>query len=159
MSATIWVDADACPTAIKQMLYRAASRVKVSLILVANHYFSVPSSPLIRLVQVEKGFDQADGYIEQRVASGDLVITSDIPLAADVIEKGAVVVGFHGQKYTQANIKQRLQMRNFLEQMRNAGEDVGGGPSAFSQADKHQFAQALDAWLNKNTGTHKKGDI
>lgn len=150
MSATIWVDADACPSAIKQMLYRAATREQLPLTLVANHYFSVPSSPLIRLVQVEKGFDQADGYIEQRVAKGDLVVTSDIPLAADVIAKGAIVVGFHGQKYTEANIKQRLQMRNFLEQMRNAGEDVGGGPNAFSQADKHQFAQVLDSWLHKN---------
>ncbi|MFT6311303.1 MAG: hypothetical protein ACJAQS_001674, partial [Porticoccus sp.] len=115
----IWVDADACPVVIKQILFKAAQRTQLPLTLVANQALTTPPSPLIKSVQVEAGFDVADNYIVQQVEVGDLVVTADIPLAADVVEKGAYAINPRGELYTPENIRQRLQMRNFMEEMRN----------------------------------------
>ncbi len=144
----IWVDADACPVVIKEILYRAATRTKVSVTLVANQYLKVPASPYIRAMQVPKGFDVADNEIVRLVESEDLVITSDIPLASEVITKGAHVLTPRGQRLTADNIGARLDMRDFLETMR-AGGIESGGPPAFSNADKQAFANHLDRFITK----------
>ena len=146
MSITIWVDADACPKVIREILFRAAVRVERPLTLVANHSLPVPASPLITSRQVPQGFDVADDYIAAQVEPGDLVITSDIPLAAEVIEKGAGVISPRGEQFTAANIRQRLDMRDFMETMRSTGE-VKGGPAALNDRDKQVFANALDRYL------------
>ncbi len=148
----IWVDADACPRAIKDILYRVATRRGIAVTLVANQHLQVPSSPLIRSVQVPSGFDVADNYIVRQLQAGDLVITADIPLAAEVIQGKAEAINPRGELYTRENIRQRLAMRDFMEQLRNSGE-VSGGPQAFSQSDRQQFANALDRWLARNTRT------
>jgi uncharacterized protein YaiI (UPF0178 family) len=152
MTATvsIWVDADACPRVIRDILFRAAGRVEIPLTLVANHALPVPPSPLINAVQVEQGFDVADNFIVQQVHENDLVITSDIPLAAEVIDKGALVITSRGERYTRNNIRQRLNMRDFMETMRSSME-IGGGPPALGPRDKQAFANALDSYLAKNT--------
>ena len=142
----IWVDADACPRPIKDILYRAAERAGVSLTLVANHALEVPRSPYIRAVQVAGGFDVADDHIAQRVGEGDLVITADIPLAAEVVPRGAVVLSPRGERYTEANIRQRLNMRDFMEGLRETGVNTGG-PAALSQGDRQAFANQLDRFL------------
>ncbi|WP_076537513.1 YaiI/YqxD family protein [Shewanella sp. UCD-KL21] len=148
MTKTIWVDADACPNPVKEMLFRAADRKKVPLILVANQLIRVPASANISVVRVSSGFDEADNYIVEQLNSGDLVITGDIPLAADAIEKGAVVFNPRGDIYTVDNIKQRLTIRDFMEELRSSGVHTAG-PNSFSQADKHAFGQALDKWLSR----------
>ena len=145
---SIWVDADACPKVIREILFRAAQRVAVPLTLVANHALPVPASPLVRMQQVEQGFDVADNVIVQQVAEHDLVITSDIPLAAEVIEKGAHVITSRGERYTRNNIRQRLNMRDFMETMRSSME-VGGGPPALGPKDKQAFGNAMDSYLAK----------
>lgn len=145
---SIWVDADACPKVIREILFRAAIRAEVSLILVANHSLAVPGSPFIKALQVEQGFDVADNYIVQQVQESDLVITSDIPLAAEVIEKGGLVISSRGERYTRNNIRQRLNMRDFMETMRSSMV-VGGGPPALGPRDKQAFANALDSYLAK----------
>ncbi len=142
----IWVDADACPRVIKEILYRAAERVKLPLILVANQPLRTPPSRYIRSVQVGSGFDVADDYILQQLNPGDLLITADIPLAAEAIEKGAVPINPRGELYTPENIRQRLTMRDFMDQMRASGIDTGG-PASFSQADRQAFANQLDRLL------------
>lgn len=142
----IWVDADACPRVIREILFRAAQRVSVPLTLVANHALQIPKSPLIRCLQVEQGFDKADNYIAQQVRENDLVVTSDIPLAAEVIEKGALVISARGERYTRNNVRQRLNMRDFMETMRSSGE-VTGGPPALGQRERQAFANALDQYL------------
>jgi uncharacterized protein YaiI (UPF0178 family) len=139
----IWVDADACPAVIKDILYRAAERWQRSLTLVANQMLRTPPSPLIRAVQVPRGFDVADDYIVEHAAAGDLVITGDIPLAAQVIDKNALVLSPRGERYTPDTIRERLSLRDMMEDLRNAGVDTGG-PAAFSQADRRAFANALD---------------
>lgn len=139
----IWVDADACPVVIKDILYRAASRWQRSLTLVANQMLRTPPSPLIRAVQVPRGFDVADDYIVQHVSAGDLVITGDIPLAAQVLDKSAWVLSPRGERYTADTIRERLSLRDMMEELRSAGIDTGG-PAAFSQADRRAFANALD---------------
>jgi len=144
----IWVDADACPNVIKEILFRAADRVAVTVILVANQAIQVPRSPHIRTVQVMSGFDVADNYIVQQAAPGDLVVTADIPLAAEVIEKGCLALNPRGELYTTDNIRQRLNMRDFMDTMRGSGIDTGG-PPAFSQADRMAFANQLDRILAK----------
>jgi len=149
-SISIWVDADACPRVIREILFKAAVRVEVSLTLVANHVLSVPKSPLIRMHQVEQGFDVADDYIVQQIAADDLVITSDIPLAAEVIEKGGLVISSRGERFTPGNIRQRLNMRDFLDTMRSSGE-VTGGPTALGPRERQAFANALDQYLAKYT--------
>ncbi|WP_445772606.1 YaiI/YqxD family protein [Shewanella sp.] len=148
ISNKIWVDADACPNAVKEMLFRASERKSIQLMLVANQLVKVPVSPLIKMIRVSSGFDEADNYIVEQLSSGDLVITADIPLAAEAIDKGALVLNPRGTVYTTENIKQILTMRDFMEEMRSSGVHTGG-PSSFSQADKHTFAQALDKWLAK----------
>ncbi|MCD9537776.1 YaiI/YqxD family protein [Photobacterium carnosum] len=145
----IWVDADACPNVVKEILFRAADRVKISVTLVANQYIRTPPSPFLRSIQVEQGFDVADNYIVQECEVGDLVITADIPLADELITKGAHALNPRGELYTKDTIKQRLQMRDFMETMRSSGIQTGG-PSALTQADRQNFANKLDAFLAKN---------
>ncbi len=145
----IWVDADACPKVIKEILFRAAERVGIPLILVANQALPIPRSQYIRSVQVAAGFDVADNHIAQHVEANDLVITADIPLAADVIAKGAVALNPRGELYTEANIRQRLTMRDFMDTLRSSGIDTGG-PDSFSQADRRAFANQLDRLLAKS---------
>ncbi|NRA40903.1 MAG: YaiI/YqxD family protein [Pseudomonadales bacterium] len=146
---TIWVDADACPKAIKEVLCKAANRVQLPLIFVANQYLHLPKSTWIQCRQVEQGFDVADDYIVQQVKAGDLVVTQDIPLAAELIAKGAVVINTRGEALDQQNIKQRLNMRDFMETMRASAVEMRGGPAPFSAKDKQQFANALDRYLAK----------
>jgi len=145
---TVWVDADACPNAIKEVLFKAANRTQVPLILVANHYIKVPPSPVIKALQVESGFDVADDYIAAKVEANDLVITSDIPLASEVIEKQGHVITARGDIYDKTNIKQKLNMRDFMDTMRSSGEHHGG-QAAFSAKDKQTFANALDRYLSR----------
>ena len=142
----IWVDADACPGVIKEILYRAAERTQVQVTLVANQYIPTPRSRFIASVQVSQGFDVADNEIVRRLQAGDLVITADIPLAADVIDKGGHALNPRGELYTTDNIRQRLSMRDFMETMRASGIDTGG-PAALSQADRQAFANQLDRFL------------
>ncbi|MDJ0832548.1 MAG: YaiI/YqxD family protein [Gammaproteobacteria bacterium] len=144
----IWVDADACPVAIKEILFRAAMRTKVMLTLIANQQVPVPRSPQIRMIQVSSGFDAADKEIIKRMEPGDLVITSDIPLAAEAIDKDGHVLSPRGERFTRDNIANRLQMRDFLESMRASGVETGG-PAAFSQTDRKAFADQLDKLLAK----------
>ncbi|SFR75648.1 hypothetical protein SAMN05216203_2808 [Marinobacter daqiaonensis] len=145
----IWVDADACPVPIRDILCRAATRWQIDTTFIANHFIRLPPSPWIHARQVPQGFDVADNEIVDQLTTGDLVITQDIPLAAEAIEKGADVFNPRGQAFTRENIRQRLAMRNFMEEMRNAGE-VTGGPSAFSQGDRKAFADQLDRWVQKH---------
>lgn len=143
----IWVDADACPSVIKDILFRAADRTCTELTLIANQSVRVPGSKWIRAVQVPKGFDVADAEIVKRVTQGDLVITSDIPLASEVIDQGAVALSPRGELHTSENIKARLNMRDFLDTMRASGIDTGG-PSVLTQGDRKAFASQLDKWLS-----------
>ena len=145
----IWVDADACPVVVKEILFRAADRTGVQLTLVANQALSTPSSSNINSIQVPHGFDVADDEIVKRIAAGDLVITSDIPLAAEVIEKGGHALSPRGEMHTKENIGARLNMRDFLDTMRSSGVEMSGGPAAFSQRDKQEFANNLDRFLTK----------
>lgn len=142
----IWVDADACPTVIKDILYRAAERKQFELILVANQMLRVPPSKWIRTKQVASGFDVADDFIAQSCEAGDIVITADIPLAADVIKKGGQALSPRGELYTTANIGSRLNMRDFMDTMRSSGEHTGG-PPPLHQRDRMAFANELDKLL------------
>lgn len=148
----IWVDADACPIAVKEVLYRAANRTKVPVTLIANQMLRVPPSPWIRALQVPAGFDVADQRIVQEAEAGDLVITSDIPLASQVIAKGALVLDSRGELMNAHNIEGRLTMRNFMEGLRNSGVDTGG-PSGLSKSDVQAFANQLDRLLAKKSGS------
>lgn len=145
----IWVDADACPKVIKEILFRAAERTQIEVTLIANQHIAKPSSKFIKAIKVDQGFDEADNYIAQRVAEFDLVITADIPLAAEVIEKGALALNPRGELYDQDNIRQRLSMRNFMEEMRSTGENLGG-PAPLTQSDRQKFANALDRLLTQH---------
>ena len=142
----IWVDADACPGVIKDILFRAAERTGVQLTLVANHSIPVPKSRHIKFLQVRSGFDVADNEIVKRLDAGDLVITADIPLAADVIDKGGYALNPRGELYTANNIRARLNMRDFMDTLRASGVDTGG-PPALSQGDRKSFANHLDKLL------------
>ncbi|WP_127346147.1 YaiI/YqxD family protein [Pseudidiomarina mangrovi] len=143
---TIWVDADACPIVIKDILYRAAERRAIALVLVANQPLKVPPSPHIRALQVAAGFDIADNEIVRLCSAGDLVITSDIPLAAEVIGKGGLALSPRGELLTKDNIGPRLNVRDFLDTMRASGVQ-SGGPPPLSQRDRMNFANQLDRWL------------
>lgn len=145
---TIWVDADACPKVIKEILFKAANRVGIQLTLVANQPIPVPRSRHITAVQVASGFDVADNYIVQQSSAGDLVITGDIPLASEVIEKGCTALSPRGELYTEDNIRQRLNMRDFMDTLRGSGIDTGG-PPALNQTDRRNFANQLDRLLAK----------
>ncbi len=142
----IWVDADACPVVIKEILFRAAERTKITTTLVANKLLRTPPSPHIKAIQVPSGFDVADNKIVQELEVGDLVITADIPLAAQVIEKGGHALNPRGEFYSKANIAERLAMRNFMEELRGSGVDING-PNSFSNADRQAFAKELDKFL------------
>ena len=142
----IWVDADACPKVIKEILFRAAERVGVRLTLVANQPMSVPPSRLIDSIRVSAGFDVADNEIVRRLEPGDLVVTADIPLAAEVIAKNGHALNPRGQIYTKENIRERLNMRDFMETLRSTGVDTGG-PASLGPRDRQAFANALDAFL------------
>ena len=144
----IWVDADACPGVIKEILFRAAERTQIATTLVANQYIATPPSNVISMVQVGSGFDVADNEIVKRVVAGDLVITSDIPLAAEVVEKGAEALSHRGESYTKETIRQRLDMRDFMETLRNSGVQTGG-PAAMNHTDRKTFANKLDRWIAK----------
>ena len=146
MTLQIWVDADACPVVIKDILYRAAERLELQLTLVANQALRVPASRFIRTLQVPSGLDVADREIVRLLAPGDLVITSDIPLAFDVLKKGGHALNPRGTFYTDDNIAQQLTMRAFLEELRGGGVDTGG-PAPLNQADRHNFANLLDRHL------------
>jgi uncharacterized protein YaiI (UPF0178 family) len=148
----IWVDADACPGVIKDILFRAANRTQIPLTLIANQMLRVPPSPWIRALQVPAGFDVADQRIAQEASVGDLVITADIPLAAQVIAKGAHVLDPRGELLDRNSIEERLGMRNFMEELRSSGVDTGG-PAAFSAADGRAFASQLDRLLAKYSQT------
>ncbi len=145
----IWVDADACPKVVKEILFRAAERKQVRVTLVANQYLATSPSSLIKAVQVEQGFDVADSYIVSKMETGDLVVTQDIPLASEVIDKKGIAINPRGELYTPENIRQRLSMRDFMETLRNSGVDTGG-PAAFSQTDRQTFANQLDRFLAKH---------
>jgi uncharacterized protein YaiI (UPF0178 family) len=147
-NAQIWVDADACPVAIKDILFRAAEREQIPVTLVANQYLRTPPSRFIRAVQVPGGFDVADNEIVLRVAADDLVVTQDIPLAALVIGKGALAIDPRGELHTPETIAQRLTMRNFMDELRGSGVDTGGH-APFHARDKQAFANQLDRWLTQ----------
>lgn len=147
----IWVDADACPGVIKDILFRAANRTGTLLTLVANQPLQVPSSRFIRTIQVGSGFDVADSEIVARLEPGDLVVTADIPLAADVIEKGAHALNPRGELYTTENIRARLNMRDFMDTLRASGVNTGG-PPAISTRDRQEFGNSLDRFLARHRG-------
>jgi uncharacterized protein YaiI (UPF0178 family) len=142
----IWVDADACPAVIRDILFRAAARTGTAVTLVANHYLSTPALPHVRAIQVPGGPDAADDAIAERVAAGDLVVTQDIPLAARVLEAGGTAVGPRGEPFTSSTIKERLSVRSFMEELRGAGIATGG-PPALHARDRQAFAAQLDRWL------------
>lgn len=144
----IWVDADACPGVIKDILFRAAERLQIPLTLVANRSLRTPPSQFIRTLQVPRGFDVADKEIVDRIAAGDLVITADIPLASDVIARGAHAINPRGELYTLDNIREHLQMRNFMDELRGSGVHTGG-PAALDHGDRKRFADQLDRFLSR----------
>ena len=148
MVAEIWVDADACPNVIKEILFRAADRQRRKVTLVANHPLKRPPSPWIEFLQVPKGFDVADTTIEERCAPGDLVVTQDIPLADAVITLGATVLSPRGMLFTRENIRERLNMRDFMDTMRASGIEMSQ-PPVLSKQDRQKFANALDKWLRQ----------
>lgn len=143
---TIWVDADACPAVIREILFRAAERTQTPMKLVANTYLKTPPSRVIKFLQVPQGFDVADNEIARRADPADLVITADIPLAAEIVAKGAVALNPRGERYTADNVRQRLNMRDFMDTMRASGVQTGG-PPPLSQSDRQKFANELDKYL------------
>jgi uncharacterized protein YaiI (UPF0178 family) len=144
----IWVDADACPGVVKDMLFRASRRTGVPVTLVANRPVAVPSLPNVSFVQVQRGFDEADKAIVERMSAGDLVVTQDIPLAAEAIARGGLAISPRGEVYSADTIGERLAMRDFMDSLRSTGVDTGG-PAAFGQRDSQAFARQLDSWLSR----------
>lgn len=149
----IWVDADACPVVIKEILFKASQRTRTPMTLVANHSMRVPNLSWINLLQVESGFDVADNEIVNRLQAGDLVITSDIPLAAEVIDNKGHALNPRGIFYTAENIKQHLNMRDFMDTLRGSGIDTGG-PSSMSANERREFANQLDRFLQQNSNSN-----
>ncbi|OSM94195.1 YaiI/YqxD family protein [Lonsdalea populi] len=148
--AVIWVDADACPVVIKEVLYRAAERTATTVTFVANQSLKVPLSPYLHTLRVAAGFDVADNEIVRRVMPGDLVITSDIPLASEVLEKQGEALNPRGERYTPDTIRERLTLRDFMDTLRSSGIQTGG-PNALSQRDRQRFANQLDQWLQRQS--------
>ncbi|MBC7358741.1 MAG: YaiI/YqxD family protein [Desulfacinum sp.] len=144
----IWIDADGCPRDIKEIVFRAARRLRLPVFVVGNRPLAVPRSPLITMVRVSGDFDAADQAIAQRVAPGDLVITADVPLASQVVAKGAGAIDPRGTTYTEENVGERLSIRNFLHDLRGAGL-AQGGPGPLSESDRRRFASALDRALTR----------
>lgn len=145
----IWVDADACPVVIKEILYKAAERAEIQLTLVANNHFRIPRSSFIKFLQVPRGLDVADNEIVKRLESGDLVVTADIPLAARVVQEGGGALNPRGEVYTEENVNERLSTRDFLDNLRSSGVETGG-PSALVSRDRQAFANSLDYMITKN---------
>ncbi len=143
----IWIDADACPKAVKELVFKTSYRLKIDLVLVANSYQAIPHSDLIRLVIVDKGSDVADQYIIDHVEASELVVTADIPLAAKVVEKGAIAINPRGEIYTEENIGEALSMRDFMKELRDGGT-VTSGPSAYGAKDAERFANAINKLLS-----------
>jgi uncharacterized protein YaiI (UPF0178 family) len=152
----IWVDADACPNVVKDILYRAAKRTGAELTLVANQPLQTPPAANIRSLQVAHGFDEADNFIAANVSQGDLVITADIPLAAEVIEKGALALNPRGEMYTTETIRSRLNMRDFMDTMRASGVEMSR-TAVMGSADRQRFANSLDRWIARNTRPARGG--
>jgi len=146
MSTQIWVDADACPAVIRDILFRVATRAQVPVTFIANHWIRTPASPLLRALQVQGGLDAADDAIAERAGPGDLVVTQDIPLAARVLERGAQAVTPRGERFTPDTIAERLSMRNFMDELRGAGVQTGG-PAPLHARDRQTFANSLDRWV------------
>lgn len=144
----IWVDADACPVVIKEIIYRAAQRKQINTYFVANQFLRLPPSKFLHRMQVSAGFDVADNEIVRLSEEGDLVITADIPLASEVIDKGGIAINPRGELYTKNNIRERLNMRDFMDTMRASGEQTGG-PPPLNQKDRHSFAASLDSLLQR----------
>lgn len=155
---TIWVDADACPVPARDILCRAAIRTGVTLLFVANQMIPVTRATNIRSIQVPQGLDAADNEILLRAEPGDLIITSDIPLAADLIAKGCTCLTNRGETLTSNNVRAKLNMRDFMETMRSSGVEMRGGPAAYSNQDKQAFANKLDQWLAKNPNRSRPAD-
>jgi uncharacterized protein len=147
---TIWVDADAMPRAVKEVLYRAAQKRTIDTVFVANAYLTIPQSAYLRTVRVSHGADVADDYIAEHCQTGDLVVSADVPLAARVVEKGATVLQPHGRELTEENVSEVLSFRDFGDALRNAGIETGG-PPPFSNAQKGKFSNALDRWITRNS--------
>ncbi|MBB3331300.1 hypothetical protein BDK63_002183 [Halomonas campaniensis] len=147
---SLWVDADACPKVAREIIVRAAERTATPTWFVANHTVPLPRSKWVRSLAVSQGFDAADDEIVDRIQAGDLLITSDLPLAMAAIERGAKVMTTRGEALNENNIRARVQMRDFMETMRSSGEHTGG-PKAYSDGDRREFANALDRWLARNT--------
>ena len=146
---TIWVDADAMPRAVKEVLYRAGQKRRIQVVFVANAWLTIPQSEFLRSVRVSHGADVADDYIAEHCEQGDLVISADVPLAARVVEKGATVLQPHGRELTEENVSEVLSFRDFGDALRNAGIETGG-PPPFSNAQKGKFSNALDRWITRN---------
>ncbi|MBO1255920.1 YaiI/YqxD family protein [Alteromonas sp. 5E99-2] len=144
---TMWVDADACPNVIKDVLFKASTRTKIPLTLIANQYLRTPSIRWITAVQVDQGFDEADNELVRRANAGDIVITSDIPLADELIDKGVRVLTPRGEVLEKENIKSRLNIRDFMDTMRSSGVQTGG-PPPMSTSEKQAFSNALDKWIH-----------
>ena len=146
----IWIDADACPAPVKAIVFRASQRRGVPVTLVANHRAQSPPSPLITVVQVDRGFDAADDYLVEHATAGDLVITADIPLAARLVAQGVPALNPRGELYTADNVRERLALRNLKEELRAAG-NMTGGPAPYHDRDKQAFANSLDRWLARRS--------
>ena len=146
----IWIDADACPRAAKDLVFRASARLKLAVVMVADRPLAPEKSRLISSVVVPRDMDSADNYIVDNAAAGDLVITADLPLAAQIVDLGAHAMNPRGETYTAENVRERLSMRDFLMGLREAGQEIGG-PPPYSRKDRDKFAAALDRWLTKNT--------
>lgn len=144
----IWIDADACPRVVKELVFRASARLNMPVVLVANHPLYTPKSDLITSIVVEQGDDVADSWIIERVSPGEIVITADIPLAAFIVEKEAIGINPRGELYTEANVRERLSVRDFMQELRESGVQTGG-PSAYGPKDKQRFANTLDRELTK----------
>lgn len=154
MALKIWIDADACPKPIREIVYRASNRLRIPVVLVANSYVAPPRESLVTAIQVPKGTDVADSYIVEHLAPGDIVVTSDVPLASFVVDKGGLALDHRGEEYDEENVKERLSIRDFMKEIRDGGV-ITGGPAPFGPKDVEYFANALNRVLTKHA--HRRG--
>jgi len=152
----IWIDADACPKVIKEVIYSISQRLQLEVVLVANSSMFIPPSPLIRMVKVSAGADVADSYIVEHVEQDDIVITADIPLAALIVEKEALALNVRGEIYTEENVRERLSMRDFMKELRDSGGMQIGGPDIFGPKDKEKFTNSINRILEKKLAVSKR---
>jgi uncharacterized protein YaiI (UPF0178 family) len=152
----IWIDADACPKVIKEVIYSISHRLQLEVVLVANSSMFVPPGPLIRMVKVGAGADVADSYIVEHVSKDDIVITADIPLAAFIVEKEALALNVRGEIYTEENVRERLSMRDFMKELRDSGGMDLGGPDTFGPKDKEKFTNSINRILEKKLSVSKR---